>query len=98
VINIAGFDTDFKKMPCHGFFYDSHIPVGDSGQPDEKTVFGFPDDVQVFGFAFPAFDAVPFHTSIIGTKVSPTLAGFCSFRPAGCKTAFFKVAPSKLQF
>jgi hypothetical protein len=55
-------------MPRHGFFYDSLIPVGDSGQPDKKTVFGFPNDVQVFGFAFPAFNAVPFHTSIIGTK------------------------------
>jgi hypothetical protein len=74
LINIAGFDTDFEKMPRHGFFYDPLIPVEDSGQPDEKTVFSFPDNIQVFVFTFPAFDAVPFHISIIGTKVSPTLA------------------------
>jgi hypothetical protein len=82
-------------MPCHGFFYDSLIPVGDSGQPDEKTVFDFPDDVQIFDFAFPAFDAVPFHTSTLGTKVSPTLAGFLQNPGEFCRKLlqFFKVLP-----
>jgi hypothetical protein len=60
-VDIPGFYTHIKKVSGHKFIYDLFIPITQAGQAGKKTVFRFPENVDVFNPASPAFYTVTFH-------------------------------------
>jgi hypothetical protein len=65
-VKIAGFQADVKKMPVNVVFPDMLVSVTLFDKPDLVAAVCFINNVQIFRPAGPAFDAIPFHVSIIG--------------------------------
>jgi hypothetical protein len=69
-VDVPGFYAHIKKAAGHKFINDFFISITQAGQAGEKTVFRFPEDVDVFNPARAAFYTKTLH-------VYPPLISVC---------------------